>query len=308
MSKKSKVLGLVERVLDRIFKSEDKKIEYADCIIRNAAGEILLLQRSTNDDFMPGKWCLPGGKVDPGEDSNQSAPRELMEEVGIAVPLSFIKTIHKTDPFKCSIHYYQGLLNENFSWNSTNNEPFLPILDNEEHFRYEFVPFENLDRYDLLLDLESVLTLLRDDLYPIVNYEPQYSNIEVAIANNSLNNSLGTVVAIKKSFDDGMIEEDDYLAYLQVESALQTITKAYDQELITEQQFFDALEKSKHYEFVKVVRDGKQFYQYREVGTDKVDLLINQTTEKLQNDSGLVLKSEVNELSLSSIDNPFIWN
>jgi 8-oxo-dGTP pyrophosphatase MutT (NUDIX family) len=43
------------------------KKNYADCIVRNEHGEILLLQRSYQDDFMPGKWCLPGGKIEQDE-------------------------------------------------------------------------------------------------------------------------------------------------------------------------------------------------------------------------------------------------
>ena len=32
---------------------------------------------------MPGKWCLPGGAIDPGEGPFQGALRELYEEAGI---------------------------------------------------------------------------------------------------------------------------------------------------------------------------------------------------------------------------------
>jgi len=36
------------------------------------------------DPWMPGRWCLPGGKMDPGETPRQAAVRELAEEAGIS--------------------------------------------------------------------------------------------------------------------------------------------------------------------------------------------------------------------------------
>ena len=43
----------------------------------------LLLKRGPTDPWMPGKWCLPGGAIDPGEGPFQGALRELYEEAGI---------------------------------------------------------------------------------------------------------------------------------------------------------------------------------------------------------------------------------
>lgn len=49
----------------------------------NDDGCLLLLQRGTTDPWMPGRWCLPGGKMDPGETPEQTAIRELIEEAGV---------------------------------------------------------------------------------------------------------------------------------------------------------------------------------------------------------------------------------
>jgi 8-oxo-dGTP diphosphatase len=58
----------------------------ASAIVVNEQGEILLHRRSDN-----GKWSLPGGSVDPGEQPADAAVREVFEETGLKViPLRLI--------------------------------------------------------------------------------------------------------------------------------------------------------------------------------------------------------------------------
>ena len=45
----------------------------------------LLLKRGRTDPWMPGKWCLPGGAIDPGEGPFEGALRELDEEAGLCL-------------------------------------------------------------------------------------------------------------------------------------------------------------------------------------------------------------------------------
>lgn len=52
----------------------------ARIVIENARGEILLQKRS---DF--GRWGLPGGNAEPGEDIMTSAIREVFEETGLTI-------------------------------------------------------------------------------------------------------------------------------------------------------------------------------------------------------------------------------
>ena len=44
---------------------------------------VLLVQRSTTERFMPGVWGVPCGKVEPGEEPEEAAVRELREETGL---------------------------------------------------------------------------------------------------------------------------------------------------------------------------------------------------------------------------------
>jgi 8-oxo-dGTP diphosphatase len=56
-------------------------------IIRDADGRCLLLKRSMSSKGNPGKWDLPGGKVDAGENLEQGLLREVAEETGLTISL-----------------------------------------------------------------------------------------------------------------------------------------------------------------------------------------------------------------------------
>ncbi len=47
---------------------------------------LVLTRRSLKLKHHAGQWALPGGRVDPGEDPEDTALRELAEEVGLELP------------------------------------------------------------------------------------------------------------------------------------------------------------------------------------------------------------------------------
>jgi len=49
-------------------------------------GKVLILRRGPTAPWKPGTWNLPGGCVDPGEDTLDAALREASEEAGIEWP------------------------------------------------------------------------------------------------------------------------------------------------------------------------------------------------------------------------------
>lgn len=49
-------------------------------VIQDEAGRILVTRRSDN-----GRWCLPGGHVDPGESISEACVREVLEETGLEI-------------------------------------------------------------------------------------------------------------------------------------------------------------------------------------------------------------------------------
>jgi len=54
-------------------------------IIEDRDGRVLLLLRGPTDRWMPMRWNLPGGKIDPGETAARAATREAREESGLRV-------------------------------------------------------------------------------------------------------------------------------------------------------------------------------------------------------------------------------
>ena len=72
--------------------SFNKKIveEVVVGILLNKNGEILIAKRR-NNQFMPGYWELPGGKIEVGENKKSSLKRELFEELGVTVKKCSLK-------------------------------------------------------------------------------------------------------------------------------------------------------------------------------------------------------------------------
>jgi ferredoxin--NADP+ reductase len=59
-------------------------------ILVNSQGECLLLQRSAVSKNNPGKWELPGGKLEQGEDLQHGLKREVLEETGLEIELDCV--------------------------------------------------------------------------------------------------------------------------------------------------------------------------------------------------------------------------
>jgi 8-oxo-dGTP diphosphatase len=72
----------------------------AAVVVRNAAGQVLMVQRSARQ-FGAGKWCFPCGYVEWGEDIREAARREAREEAGVEVtlgdPIHVETNLHQPD-------------------------------------------------------------------------------------------------------------------------------------------------------------------------------------------------------------------
>ena len=64
----------------------------ASALILNDTGEHILLTRRTDN----GRWCLPGGAMDPGESIEECCTREVWEETGLVVRVVRLLGIYST--------------------------------------------------------------------------------------------------------------------------------------------------------------------------------------------------------------------
>ncbi|MBU1745376.1 MAG: (deoxy)nucleoside triphosphate pyrophosphohydrolase [Proteobacteria bacterium] len=106
------------------------------CAIIERDGLVLAAQRGASMR-MPLKWEFPGGKIEPGEDTEAGLHRELMEEMGLrvvvkrALPPSthrYPASTVKLHPFVCAIRSGEMTLNEHHAvvWLKPDD---LPTLD-----------------------------------------------------------------------------------------------------------------------------------------------------------------------------------
>lgn len=66
----------------------------ATVAVINSDKKVLILLRGSTAPWMPLRYCLPGGHVEPNEDATYAASRELSEETGIVYPVDEFKTIN----------------------------------------------------------------------------------------------------------------------------------------------------------------------------------------------------------------------
>lgn len=125
---------------------KDNRTLYSDIILINDKNEILFLIRNKNDEFEPGKYCLPGGHVEDNENFKAAAIRELFEETGIELSVSDVVPCGKYLDSKANIHYFIAKYNGN---------PV--VLEEKEQTQYEWVPFDKVGEKALIMNLKQNL-------------------------------------------------------------------------------------------------------------------------------------------------------
>lgn len=116
-------------------------------LIRN--NKLLLLRRGETAPWMPGRYCLPGGKLDKGETLIDCAVRELYEETGI------VRDSNKLMPL--SVPYKSG-------WNKVlfidNSEESHSVSLNWEHDHYVWASYSESTTMSLVPTLPTVIKSL----------------------------------------------------------------------------------------------------------------------------------------------------
>ena len=88
----------------------------AAVVIRNARGDVLMVQRSAHQ-FGAGKWCFPCGYVEWTEDIRAAAAREAREEAGVEVvigePVHVETNLHQPEKPTVGIWFAATLADSN---------------------------------------------------------------------------------------------------------------------------------------------------------------------------------------------------
>ncbi len=125
----------------------------ARVIVQNSANEVLILKRSEGFSN-PGKYDLPGGKIDPGEQPIDGAIRELFEETGIKARVEDLQIVDSycsaavNETIWCDIIYRLNLTS------STD------IILSSEHESSRFIDSSRLQDFDIVLDQSKAISNL----------------------------------------------------------------------------------------------------------------------------------------------------
>ena len=108
-------------------------------------GRILILRESPEyESSNTGKWDVPGGRVNPGENIEESLLREIEEETGLIPKLGKAFSVREWGPVIRGVkHQIVGTFRECFS---DSNEVKL----SGDHDEYEWIHPENYKNYNLV--------------------------------------------------------------------------------------------------------------------------------------------------------------
>ena len=118
--------------------------------IRDERGCFLFLKRSLESSWNPGKWDLPGGKVDEKERFDLALCREVKEETGLPVVL---EGVLGAGEYETATHRVAQLI----LWGTS---PESEVQLSGEHMDYAWVDPRDLESLDLCGEIRSILKKL----------------------------------------------------------------------------------------------------------------------------------------------------
>ncbi len=132
------------------------QVEVSACYLE-IDSKLLLLQRASNK-LEPGRWGVPGGKLEKGETPEQAAVRELSEETGISVESpSQVRYVGALYIRKPGVDYIYHLLRVQV-------EQMPDISLSNEHENYKWASLKDLEEMPLMTGGKEILDYYRKTL------------------------------------------------------------------------------------------------------------------------------------------------
>ena len=130
-------------------------------------GDEVLLTRMSSRTRIPGRWTLPGGGIDHGEDPREALVREVHEETGLTIEPGHLADVHSThftgpraDGLVEDYHGIHLIFRATITPESHDVEPRVVEVDGStDHAAW--VPIEEALRLDLLSAARHALTMGR---------------------------------------------------------------------------------------------------------------------------------------------------
>lgn len=125
-------------------------------VILNNEGNILIIQESENDKTRShgGKWDVPGGRLEFGEDPYQGLFREVHEEVGLKVTVQKPLNISHWTPMKNNEEWFIVAL---FVMCKPLTEQ---ITLSAEHQSFAWISKEEMDKFNIIPTTKKILSEL----------------------------------------------------------------------------------------------------------------------------------------------------
>lgn len=124
----------------------------------------LLTHKNINKDH----YCLPGGRVEVGEDSKETIKREIKEELGKEIDIigyiATIENLFKMEDKKYHEIYFLYKI-EFQNEEDKNIDYIMHNLEGKEYLQYEWIDLDRIDEYNILP--KCLKDILRSANFPV---------------------------------------------------------------------------------------------------------------------------------------------
>ena len=135
-----------------LIKVQDKEKNFQSAhVVIMKDGNVLIVKRSSTDQWMPNHYGLPGGKLESGENPLDAASRECKEEVNLSVSPKDLIFLPKVSKEQQHAFYFTT----KFS-----GEPKLDF----EHSDFQWINPNDLSKYKVVPDLPEIISAALESL------------------------------------------------------------------------------------------------------------------------------------------------